>query len=96
MGRAISGKVAALALLAAISFISVSSALVAAEPPRITSMNVCTDQLLLTLAGEQILGLSRYARDAEQSENRAKHQPRWKLAQHHLPPIAQLDLAERQ
>jgi len=67
MGRAISRKAAAMVLLAAISFISVSSSLVAAEPPRITSMNVCTDQLLLTLAGEQILGLSRYARDAEQS-----------------------------
>ena len=40
----------------------------AAELPRIASMNVCTDQLLLTLAQpEQILGLSRYARDAFQS-----------------------------
>ncbi|MEA2883070.1 MAG: iron complex transport system substrate-binding protein [Bradyrhizobium sp.] len=36
--------------------------------PRIASMNVCTDQLLLTLADpEQILGLSRYARDRFQS-----------------------------
>jgi iron complex transport system substrate-binding protein len=33
--------------------------------PRIVSMNVCTDQVLLTLADpEQILGLSRYSRDA--------------------------------
>jgi iron complex transport system substrate-binding protein len=40
----------------------------AAELPRIASMNVCTDQLLLTLADpEQILGLSRYARDRLQS-----------------------------
>src|ERR1700710_646246 len=40
----------------------------AAELPRIASMNVCTDQLLLTLADpEQILGLSRYARDRFQS-----------------------------
>jgi iron complex transport system substrate-binding protein len=40
----------------------------AAELPRIASMNVCTDQLLLTLADpEQILGLSRYARDGAQS-----------------------------
>jgi iron complex transport system substrate-binding protein len=39
-----------------------------AELPRIASMNVCTDQLLLTLADpEQILGLSRYARDRLQS-----------------------------
>jgi iron complex transport system substrate-binding protein len=40
----------------------------AAELPRIASMNVCTDQLLLTLADPgQILGLSRYARDPLQS-----------------------------
>ena len=33
--------------------------------PRIVSMNVCTDQLLLTLADpDQILGLSRFSRDA--------------------------------
>jgi iron complex transport system substrate-binding protein len=37
----------------------------AAPLPRIVSMNVCTDQVLLTLADpEQILGLSRYVRDA--------------------------------
>jgi len=36
--------------------------------PRVVSMNVCSDQLLLTLADpEQILGLSRYARDGWQS-----------------------------
>jgi iron complex transport system substrate-binding protein len=36
--------------------------------PRIVSMNVCTDQLLLSLADPaQILGLSRYSRDASQS-----------------------------
>jgi iron complex transport system substrate-binding protein len=40
----------------------------AAELPRVASMNVCTDQLLLTLADPgQILGLSRYARDRLQS-----------------------------
>jgi iron complex transport system substrate-binding protein len=40
----------------------------AADLPRIASMNVCTDQLLLTLADpEQILGLSRYSRDRWQS-----------------------------
>jgi iron complex transport system substrate-binding protein len=40
----------------------------AADLPRIASMNVCTDQLLLSLADpEQILGLSRYARDNVQS-----------------------------
>ena len=38
------------------------------DPPRIASMNVCTDQLLLTLADPtQILGLSRYSRDRSQS-----------------------------
>lgn len=40
----------------------------ATELPRIASMNVCTDQLLLTLADpDQILGLSRYSRDRFQS-----------------------------
>jgi iron complex transport system substrate-binding protein len=40
----------------------------AAGLPRIVSMNVCSDQLLLSLADpEQILGLSRFSRDAWQS-----------------------------
>ena len=40
----------------------------AASLPRIASMNVCTDQLLLPLADPaQILGLSRFSRDAGQS-----------------------------
>jgi iron complex transport system substrate-binding protein len=40
----------------------------AAGLPRIASMNVCTDQLLIPLADpEQILGLSRFSRDAWQS-----------------------------
>lgn len=44
------------------------SRLFAASLPRIVSMNVCTDQLLLTLADpDQILGLSRYSRDSWQS-----------------------------
>lgn len=39
-----------------------------AASPRIASMNVCTDQLLLSLADPgQIVGLSRYARDDWQS-----------------------------
>ena len=39
-----------------------------AAVPRIASMNVCADQVLLTLADpEQILGLSRFSRDAWQS-----------------------------
>jgi iron complex transport system substrate-binding protein len=40
----------------------------AAGLPRFASMNVCTDQLLLTLADpDQILGLSRYARNGFES-----------------------------
>jgi iron complex transport system substrate-binding protein len=40
----------------------------AADLPRIASMNVCTDQLLVSLADPaQILGLSRYGRDRFQS-----------------------------
>ncbi|MBO4228235.1 ABC transporter substrate-binding protein [Bradyrhizobium neotropicale] len=40
----------------------------AANSPRIVSMNVCSDQLLLSLADpQQILGLSRYSREAWQS-----------------------------
>jgi iron complex transport system substrate-binding protein len=45
-----------------------NSAVCAAGLPRIVSMNVCSDQLLLSLADpEQILGLSRFSRDAWQS-----------------------------
>jgi iron complex transport system substrate-binding protein len=41
----------------------------AANLPRLVSMNVCTDQLMLTLADpQQILGLSRFARDGWQSK----------------------------
>ena len=41
----------------------------AANLPRLVSMNVCTDQLVLTLADpEQILGLSRFSRDGWQSQ----------------------------
>jgi iron complex transport system substrate-binding protein len=40
----------------------------AADLPRVVSMNVCTDQLLLSLADPaQIVGLSRYSRDRWQS-----------------------------
>jgi iron complex transport system substrate-binding protein len=50
----------------------------AARLPRIASMNVCTDQLSITLADpEQILGLSRFSRDAWQSfaADDARHYP---------------------
>jgi iron complex transport system substrate-binding protein len=53
--------VAIVGILHAISCLPAS----AASLPRIVSMNVCTDQILVTLADpEQIMGLSRFARDA--------------------------------
>jgi iron complex transport system substrate-binding protein len=53
-----------LALAVAIS----GHASLAAGPPRIVSMNVCSDQLLLSLADPaEIIGLSRFARDSWQS-----------------------------
>jgi iron complex transport system substrate-binding protein len=46
----------------------VAAPALAASLPRIVSMNVCTDQLLIPLADpEQILGLSRYSRDRFES-----------------------------
>jgi iron complex transport system substrate-binding protein len=56
-------------LAATLAAIALSgSAAFAASAPRIVSMNVCTDQLLLSLAdSEQILGLSRFSRDSWQS-----------------------------
>jgi iron complex transport system substrate-binding protein len=57
-----------LAVAAFAMFGSVLSALAMAAGPRVASMNVCTDQLLITLADpQQIVGLSRYSRDAWQS-----------------------------
>src|SRR4051794_38953946 len=59
-----SAAVAAFAILAGVS----SGPALAAGLPRIVSMNVCTDQMLITLADPaQILGLSRFSRDAWQS-----------------------------
>ena len=58
------------ALLVAIMALALpGSTASAANLPRLVSMNVCTDQLLLTLADpEQILGLSRFSRDGWQSQ----------------------------
>lgn len=54
----------------ALALASSGSAISAAGLPRLVSMNVCTDQLVLTLADpEQILGLSRFARDGWQSKS---------------------------
>jgi iron complex transport system substrate-binding protein len=56
-------------LVAVMAFALPDSAASAATLPRLVSMNVCTDQLVLTLADpEQILGLSRFARDGWQSK----------------------------
>jgi len=56
-------------LAAMIALVLPGSAASAANLPRLVSMNVCTDQLVLTLAEpEQILGLSRFARDGWQSK----------------------------
>ncbi|MEH2623948.1 iron complex transport system substrate-binding protein [Bradyrhizobium sp. AZCC 1719] len=55
-------------LVAIVALAMSSGAAFAASLPRMVSMNVCSDQLLLTLADpEQILGLSRFARDGWQS-----------------------------
>jgi iron complex transport system substrate-binding protein len=60
-------RLIAVATLAMFGGLSFGPAL-AASLPRIASMNVCTDQLLIPLADpEQILGLSRFSRDAWQS-----------------------------
>jgi len=56
--------------VAAFTFFAGASSLpaLAAGLPRIASMNVCTDQMLITLADPaQIVGLSRFSRDAGQS-----------------------------
>jgi iron complex transport system substrate-binding protein len=67
------------ALIAFTLFGGLPTSALAAGLPRIVSMNVCTDQLLLPLADpEQILGLSRYSRDAWQSWA-AKDASRYKI-----------------
>lgn len=69
IGRSRSGFVTAVLML--IFGIGVQAQ--AANLPRVASINVCTDQLLLTLADPaQIVGLSPYARDAARSWAAAK------------------------
>ena len=52
-------------MLMAVAALAMPVAASAAGLPSIVSMNVCSDQMLLTLADpEQILGLSRFSRDA--------------------------------
>lgn len=56
-----------LAFLAAAMALLPGAPVSAANLPRLVSMNVCTDQLVLKLADpEQILGLSRFSRDGWQ------------------------------
>jgi iron complex transport system substrate-binding protein len=60
----------AIAFLACINFHGVAHA---AELPRLASINLCTDQLLVTLADPaQILGLSPYSRDPARSWDPAR------------------------
>jgi iron complex transport system substrate-binding protein len=55
-------------LVAVIAISLLPAPMRAAELPRVASINLCTDQLLLALADPpQILGLSPYARDAARS-----------------------------
>src|SRR5258708_4362604 len=57
-----------IAIAALAMFSGLVAPALAAALPRIASMNVCTDQLLIPLADpEQILGLSRYSRDRLES-----------------------------
>jgi iron complex transport system substrate-binding protein len=59
-------------------FGGMSASALASGLPRIASMNLCTDQLLMSLADPaQIVGLSRFSRDASQSfaANDARHYP---------------------
>jgi iron complex transport system substrate-binding protein len=71
MGGNLMGRITNLAGLLSACAVAVMACVApacTAELPRIASMNVCTDQLLLTLAdAEQIFGLSRYAGDRFQS-----------------------------
>ncbi len=61
------GRIARL-LSATVALALCAGAADAADKPSIVSMNVCTDQLLLSLADRgQIQGLSRFARDSWQS-----------------------------
>lgn len=67
------GLRSALVLIAILTSVGLQSASYAAELPRIASINLCTDQLLVTLADPaQILGLSPYSRDRARSWDAAK------------------------
>ncbi|ABD85666.1 ABC transporter substrate-binding protein [Rhodopseudomonas palustris] len=62
-------------MLAALALLGAIGTAVAQPLPRIASTNVCTDQLLITLADpNQIIGLSPYSRDPAQSYAAAEAQ----------------------
>ena len=67
------GLRSALVAIAILTSVGLQGASYAAELPRIASINLCTDQLLVTLADPaQILGLSPYSRDRARSWDAAK------------------------
>jgi iron complex transport system substrate-binding protein len=67
------GRRAIMVMAGALIGIGMHGAARAAELPRFASINVCTDQLLMTLADPaQILGLSPYSRDPARSWDAAK------------------------
>jgi len=67
------GLRSALVAIAIVTSVGMQGASYATELPRIASINLCTDQLLVTLADPaQILGLSPYSRDRARSWDAAK------------------------
>ena len=67
------GLRSAFAAITILTSIGLQGASYATELPRIASINLCTDQLLVTLADPaQILGLSPYSRDRARSWDAAK------------------------
>ncbi len=71
--RKCEGLRSAFGAIAILICIGLPSASHAAELPRLASINLCTDQLLVTLADPaQILGLSPYSRDLARSWDAAK------------------------
>ncbi len=71
--RKCEGLRSAFGAIAVLICLGLPSASHAAELPRLASINLCTDQLLVTLADPaQILGLSPYSRDLARSWDAAK------------------------
>lgn len=67
------GRFTSIGMMACVMLICAGLPGTAADLPRVASINLCTDQLLMTLADpEQILGLSPYSRDVARSWDAAK------------------------